>query len=393
MQEFKKTVENKMKAMEQRNVYLEKCNSALEERVNDLEKLEKEKNIEIAGLMKNKDEENVKEVVKEVALKLCLNPEDIESAERLGSSNKPKTGVERPRPIVVKLRSKQARDQWLQKRKTKLYNGDIYRNDNRMPIYINEDLTKTTKLLFWEARSQLKHHFKFIWIQNSHILVKKDEKEKIIRIKSENDIKELLSDNKKVNIKSQEVSIYKIPGYTVYPNTRDIRRGGGILIYVKEDLQFTTEVPQTQLKATELTYGKLRKGNMTTHILALYRPPHTNKLLFVTELEALLKTIPAKEELVLIGDINIDLAQDANTSLTAYKIALCESGLQSAIPVKETTREAIVDGRLNSSNIDHVCVRASRGQPIDARAYLLTCTLSDHYMVGISLAPSGNVSK
>lgn len=196
MQEFKKTVENKMKAMEQRNVYLEKCNSALEERVNDLEKLEKEKNIEIAGLMKNKDEENVKEVVKEVALKLCLNPEDIESAERLGSSNKPKTGVERPRPIVVKLRSKQARDQWLQKRKTKLYNGDIYRNDNRMPIYINEDLTKTTKLLFWEARSQLKHHFKFIWIQNSHILVKKDEKEKIIRIKSENDIKELLSDNK-----------------------------------------------------------------------------------------------------------------------------------------------------------------------------------------------------
>ncbi|XP_075990264.1 uncharacterized protein LOC142985907 [Anticarsia gemmatalis] len=185
-----------MKAMEQRNVYLEKCNSALEERANDLEKIDKEKNIEIACLMKNKDDENVKEVVKEVAVKLCLNPDDIESAERLSSSNKPKTGGERPRPIIVKLRSKQARDQWLQKRKIKLMNGDIYCNDNRMPININEDLTKTTKLLFWEARSQLKHQFKFIWIQNSNILVKKDEKEKIIRIKSENDIKKLLVDSK-----------------------------------------------------------------------------------------------------------------------------------------------------------------------------------------------------
>ncbi|XP_075990265.1 uncharacterized protein LOC142985908 [Anticarsia gemmatalis] len=185
-----------MKAMEQRNVYLEKCNSALEERANDLEKIDKEKNIEIACLMKNKDDENVKEVVKEVALKLCLNPDDIESAERLSSSNKPKTGGEPPRPIIVKLRSKQARDQWLQKRKIKLMNGDIYCNDNRMPININEDLTKTTKLLFWEARSQLKHQFKFIWIQNSNILVKKDEKEKIIRIKSENDIKKLLVDSK-----------------------------------------------------------------------------------------------------------------------------------------------------------------------------------------------------
>ncbi|XP_075988998.1 uncharacterized protein LOC142984975 [Anticarsia gemmatalis] len=191
MLEFKKSAENKFKAIEQRNIYLEKCNAALEERVNTLEKKDKEKNIEIAGLLQNNDQENIKEVIKDVAVKLKLNPEDVESAERLRSPNKPKMGVDRPRPVVVKLKSKQARDEWLQKRKVKLNNGDVYRNNNNTPIYINEDLTTTMRFLFWETRSQLKNNYKFIWIQNSNILVKKSENGKIVRIKNEDDIKRL----------------------------------------------------------------------------------------------------------------------------------------------------------------------------------------------------------
>lgn len=139
---------------------------------------------------KNNDDENVLEVVKKVADKLSLNPEDIESAERLSSPNKPKMGVDRPQPIVIKLRTKQARDQWLQKRKTRLTNGDVYRNNNK-----NEDLTKATRLLFWETRNQLKHLYKYIWIQNSNILIKKSENEKVIRIRNENDIHQLCKNN------------------------------------------------------------------------------------------------------------------------------------------------------------------------------------------------------
>lgn len=198
MLEFKKTAENKIKAIEQRNVYLEKCNAALEERVVSLEKKEKEKSIEIACLEKNKEDENIQDIVKDVAAKLSLNPEDIESVERMSSPTTPKSGVDRPRPVVVKLRSKQARDQWLQKRKYRITNGDIYGNNNNNRIYINEDLTKATRLLFWETRNQLKHLYKYIWTQNCNILVKKSENEKIIRIKSENDIKQLCDNNKNV---------------------------------------------------------------------------------------------------------------------------------------------------------------------------------------------------
>ncbi|XP_046964213.1 uncharacterized protein LOC124533093 [Vanessa cardui] len=197
MTEFKKTAENKIKALEQRNVYIEKYNVALEERIMSLEKKEKEKNIEIACLQKNGDTENIKEVIEKFARKLNLNPEDVENVERVGSQ---KNGGEWPRPIVVKLRSKEARDQWLQKRKIRITNGDIY-----------------------------------------------------------------------------------------------------------------------------------------------------------------------------------------DSQVIAYKTMLCDNGIQSAIPTTATTREAIVDGRVTSSNIDHVCVRAGRARPLDARAHLLMCTLSDHYIVGISL--------
>lgn len=193
MTEFKKTAENKIKALEQRNVYIEKYNVALEERIMSLEKKEKEKNIEIACLQKNGDTENIKEVIETFARKLNLNPEDIENVERVGSQ---KIGEERPRPIVVKLRSKEARDQWLQKRKIRITNGDIYGTANKVPIYINEDLNKATRILFWETRNQLKQLYKFIWVQNSNILVKKSENEKIFRIRNEGDIKILCENNK-----------------------------------------------------------------------------------------------------------------------------------------------------------------------------------------------------
>lgn len=194
-----------------------------------------------------------------------------------------------------------------------------------------------------------------------------------------------------VNIKSEEVPFYRIPGYVVFPNTRETKRGGGILVFVRDDLQFTTRTPQIPLKATEITHGVLKTKIKNVHILSIYRPPNTNKLIFIKELDEILTLIPSTEEIILIGDINIDISQDISTSLCAYKNVLCKNGLRSAIPTSESTREALVDGRrVTSSNIDHVCVRAN-GRPLDARAHLLTCTLSDHYMVGISLSTTGKV--
>ncbi|CAH2092605.1 unnamed protein product [Euphydryas editha] len=191
---FKDIAEKKMIAMERKHVYLEKCNKALEERVIELEQKEKERNLEIAGL-EMQEKENIKNVVTKIAEKLNLNPDDVEDAKRVGG-NKYNEKQQRPRPVVVTLHTKTARDQWLNQRKTRLTNGNIYGNESKQTIYINEDLTKYKRQLLWSAKNQLKSSYNYIWVQNSNVLVKKSEAEKkIYKIKCEDDIKKLLDHN------------------------------------------------------------------------------------------------------------------------------------------------------------------------------------------------------
>lgn len=171
MMEFSTETEKKLKSLEQKNIYLEKCNNALEERVMYLEQRDKETNLEIIGLQKLENE-NVKEVVSKVAQVLKVSTNDIEEARRVGKE-KNKEGM--PQAIMVKLRSKGARDQWMKARKLKPTNGDVYGNKNISRIYINEDLPRVKREIFWETRNQLKGLFDYIWVQNGNILVKKNE--------------------------------------------------------------------------------------------------------------------------------------------------------------------------------------------------------------------------
>lgn len=204
MTEFKQGAQKKISALENKNVYLEKCNKALEERILLLEQKDKDKNIELACLEKHANE-NLKAVVSKFAEKLNLQPNDIVEVKRVGAEKPlPKNSdiPLRPQPVIVTLRSKAARDQWIQQRRTRprITNGCIYGNDSKQTIFINEDVTQYTRQLFWSARNQLKTICNYIWIQNAKILVRKSEEEKkIYNIKNEDDIKILIKQAKQSN--------------------------------------------------------------------------------------------------------------------------------------------------------------------------------------------------
>lgn len=185
MMEFSTETEKKLKALEQKNIYLEKCNNALEERVMYLEQRDKETNLEIMGLQKQENE-NIKEVITKVAHVLKVNTNDIVEVKRVGQERN-KKGM--PQAIIVKLRSKMARDQWMKARKGNPTNDDVYGSGNTSRFYINEDLPRIKREIFWETRNQLKGAYKYIWVQNGNILVKKNEVDnKIHTVKSLNDI-------------------------------------------------------------------------------------------------------------------------------------------------------------------------------------------------------------
>ncbi|XP_045541868.1 uncharacterized protein LOC123723332 [Papilio machaon] len=188
--EFKKKTENKVKYLEQQTVYLEKRNKALEERIVDMEQKEKERNIEIVGLEK-KDNEDLKSIMATLSKKVGVLSEDIEQVKRVGQEKQDKQS--RPLPIIVTLRTKTAREQWLKQRKQVITNDDIYNDHNNNRIYINEDLSKYLRQIFWMAKKELKPMYKYIWVQNSKILVKASEvNKKIHAIRSQEDITQLM---------------------------------------------------------------------------------------------------------------------------------------------------------------------------------------------------------
>lgn len=180
--------ENRLNDLSQRNIYLEKCNKALEERVGLLEQKELNLNIELVNVEKQEGE-NTLEVVKKIADKLNLSPDNVGSAWRVRGPEK-----KGPRPVIVTLKSSASRSEWLKCRKTYLTNNTVFSNGSSLKIYINEQVTRQTRELLWIVKTKLKNVYKYIWIQNGRVLVKKDdENKKIYHIRFESDIYSLIS--------------------------------------------------------------------------------------------------------------------------------------------------------------------------------------------------------
>ena len=180
--ENNKVMENRYKDLIQRNIHLDKFNKALEERIGYLEQKELNKNIEIMNLKMLEGEKTV-DVVKKCADVLKLNKNEIENAWRVGSEKK------EARPIVVTLRSKTARAEWLKSRKSLITNHMIHNNNDSSRIFINEHITRQNRQLFWATKTKLKETHKYIWIQDAKILIKKNDTEKKIHhIRNEGDI-------------------------------------------------------------------------------------------------------------------------------------------------------------------------------------------------------------
>lgn len=188
--------ENVLKDLLQKNIFLEKYKKSLEERIRLLEQKEFDLDIELANV-ETKEGENVTMIVQRIAKELKLNEDDITTAWRIKSKNK---NNNKPKPIIVSFRSKEARYKWLKSKKEILSNNAISNSNNGQRIYINERITRQTRQLFWSTKLQLKDEYQFIWIQNGKVLLRKSEDEKRVEsVGCESDINILIKKSKNIN--------------------------------------------------------------------------------------------------------------------------------------------------------------------------------------------------
>lgn len=187
---LEKTVEH----LNNKCIYMEKNQVVLEQKIHDYEQSTRKHNIEIVGIEQLPDE-SVKDIVSKVGQMIQVSTQDIEWVRR----NQPRKQGIKSASIVVgfKTSGTESRDAWLLERRklADVTSDKITGGTSKNKIYINEDLTKTTRTLLWNTKKELHNIYKYIWVSKGKILLKKNDGEKTIWVRSEQDISNLLKSN------------------------------------------------------------------------------------------------------------------------------------------------------------------------------------------------------
>lgn len=151
-------------------------------------------NIKIKGVPENPnidDKEITKKILKQIGI--STEKEDIIEIKRTESKNE--------NIIKIKLKNEDIKKKILEKSKQyfrnngKLTTYELNLKGNQNIIYVNEELTPKTKYLFGKTKELKKNSFKFIWIKNGKIFVRKNEEERVIHINTEETLKQLINLN------------------------------------------------------------------------------------------------------------------------------------------------------------------------------------------------------
>ena len=150
--------ERRINQLEAENGKLKENFKELSSNFNRLDQYGRRRHLEIHGIQERHNED-LRSIVTNIGKTLQLPVNDIDVVHRL------KTKVKKRSPIIMTFISRTSRVAWIIKRKTGLVSNNIVGGSDDQPIFINVNLTKFNKDLFWKCRlfKKLKG-FKYCWV-------------------------------------------------------------------------------------------------------------------------------------------------------------------------------------------------------------------------------------
>lgn len=168
------------------NVEIKKELKSLKCDVIDLKQYSRRCNFEITNLPEPDGNEDMTQVLSKIGELVSVNLVDnVAVAHRVPSYNR-----DRPKPIVVQLKTKETRDILLGKlRAKKLSASNINSRFTDIPVFFNEHLAPELKSLFYQARKfKVERNFKYCWVKNGKIFLRENDSSSVIRINSLDDL-------------------------------------------------------------------------------------------------------------------------------------------------------------------------------------------------------------
>ncbi|KAG7312723.1 hypothetical protein JYU34_001095 [Plutella xylostella] len=187
-----KSLEKKNENLINENKHLETKIMALEQRFNETEQKNLSNKIEVAGVP-YKQEENLQLITKNIATKLNVDSSTIKSVKRIKGKGENTEGI-----LHIEMKEECDATSWTQTARTaNLVVSDVLPTytgeESKSRIYVRRALTPYNKTLLYQAKKELKEAYKFIWCNyEGKILARKSENSKILSIRFQDDIKNLL---------------------------------------------------------------------------------------------------------------------------------------------------------------------------------------------------------
>lgn len=117
-------------------------------------------------------------------------------------------------------------------------------------------------------------------------------------------------------IYSSEIPVYNIPNYNAFFSARDTKGGGGVAIFVHESINCEVIFEITH-ELNNLILIKITETNQ--HILAVYRPPYSDKTKVTSFFDKIEEIIQHSRKLWIIGDFNFDLLNKSDNTIQYYQ--------------------------------------------------------------------------
>ena len=258
-----------------------------------------------------------------------------------------------------------------QMNETKSYNNSGKAPKLHCPCRIT-DILSNNNICLCALKNKFKKHkgLKNIHINARSLLPKKDEIHWIIKELNVDAcfISETWLDDTVLDV---DVSL---AGYSCVRKDRHNRRGGGVPLYIKQDLKVSERNDINTDKDLEMIWLEVTTQHGSPNILlsCVYRPPNAHPEYFDTIVDTTEKAVSENKEVIIIGDLNIDYSIKEN--LNSNSIFLMESlfGMNQLIlsPTRVTlTSSSILDDILTTCPQHHVISGVHK------------INLSDHYMI------------
>lgn len=165
-----------LKNVEKENEFLKKEIDCLTYKVNDIEQNDLKINVEIRGapFLEDVSDDNILQAVAQ-EISCPIEKKDIEFCYRVGKKSD-NNGIVKHSSIVVKFKDFEKKQEFKiaankLKEKTKM----VKIKNNNFKVFVNDHLTPLNKILLNEAKIFSKEkNFKFTWVKNCNIYIKKE---------------------------------------------------------------------------------------------------------------------------------------------------------------------------------------------------------------------------